>query len=153
MADARNSIVLNANQRRHFDVLFARLEDSLDKVGRLLGTPDEHSRVLTTVHDDVPPSFRAHARPLIADLRRQIVDLAEALSLEPRTVSTARVIGASLSAEAIRLEDSLSPQLQGYGVVHQSVPERLDPAIQAMAQTLNQLAATLHHQSRAMRSQ
>lgn len=153
MADARNSIVLNANQRRHFDVLFARLEDSLDKVGRLLGTPDEHSRVLTTVHDDVPPSFRAHARPLIADLRRQIVDLAEALSLEPRTVSTARVIGASLSAEAIRLEDSLSPQLQGYGVVHQSVPERLDPVIQAMAQTLNQLAATLQRQARAMRSQ
>lgn len=153
MADARNSIVLNANQRRHFDVLFARLEDSLDKVGRLLGTPDEHSRVLTTVHDDVPPSFRAHARPLIADLRRQIVDLAEALSLEPRTVSTARVIGASLNAEAIRLEDSLSSQLQGYGVVHQSVPERLDPVIQAMAQTLNQLAATLQRQARAMRSQ
>ena len=79
--------------------------------------------------------------------------------VDPRGISMEEVnrslAGSAIpeDAEAIRLEDSLSSQLQGYGVVHQSVPARLDPVIQAMAHTLNQLAATLHHQSRAMRAQ
>lgn len=60
---------------------------------------------------------------------------------------------ASLSAEAIRLEDSLSGQLEGYGSVHASIPEKLDPVIEAMAQTLNRLAMSLQRYGRTMRSQ
>ena len=36
MSERIPAIILNANQRRHFEVLFARLEDSLTKVERLL---------------------------------------------------------------------------------------------------------------------
>lgn len=153
MGEPQPSIVLNPNQRRHFEVLFARLEDSLEKVSALLETGVEQRRLLTTVHHDVPPAFHAHAAPVIAELRRRIADLATQLSLEPRTVSIARVIGASLNAEAIRLEDSLSPQLRGYGALHASVPEQLDPVIERMAGELSGLVAALHHYTRAMRSQ
>lgn len=151
MDEARPSVVLNANQRRHFEVLFARLEDSLEKVSSILASRDDQGRVLTTVHRDLPPAFRLHAEPIIEKLRRQISELATALSLEPRTLSIARVVGASLNAEAIRLEDSLSPQLRGYGAVHSSIPEQLDPVIEGMARELNGLVAALHHHARAAR--
>ena len=153
MTEPESSIILNANQRRHFEVLFARLEDSLDKVSTLLDSREDRRRVLTTVHHDVPPAFRVHAAPVIEDLRHQIATLATALSLEPRTLSISRVIGASLNAEAIRLEDSLSPQLRGYGALDPSVPEQLDPVVEGMARELNGLVAALHHFARAMRSQ
>lgn len=149
MTDPGSSIILNANQRRHFEVLFARLEDSLEKVSTLLASRDDQRRVLTSVQHDVPPAFDKHAAPIIAELRRQLAALAMALSLEPRTISIARIIGASLNAEAIRLEDSLSPQLRGYGALDPSVPEQLDPIIQNMARELNELVAALHHFARA----
>lgn len=152
MGEPEPSIVLNPNQRRHFEVLFARLEDSLEKVSALLETGEEQRRLLTTAHHDVPPAFHAHAAPVIAELRHRIADLATRLSLQPRTVSIARVIGASLNAEAIRLEDSLSPQLRGYGDLHASVPEQLDPVIERMAGELSGLVAALHHYTRGMRS-
>jgi len=151
MDEPRLSVVLNANQRRHFEVLFARIEDSLEKASSLLASRDEEGRVLTTVLHDLPPEFRLHAEPMIDRLRRQIAGLATALSLEPRTVSIARMVGASLNAEAIRLEDSLSPQLRGYGTVHPSIPEQLDPVIEGMARELNGLVAALHHYTRAAR--
>ena len=151
MAEPRPSVILNANQRRHFEVLFARLEDSLERVSNLLASGSDERRVLTTRHHDVPPAFRAHAGPVIEQLRQEIAGLAAALSLEPRTVSMARVVGASLNVEAIRLEDSLSPQLRGYGALHASVPEQLDPIIEGMARELNGLVAALHHFGRAAR--
>ncbi len=151
MDEPRSPIILNATQRRHFEVLFARLEDSLEKVSALLDTGDEQRRLLTTVHHDVPPAFHAHAAPVIAELRHRIADLATQLSLEPRTVSIARLIGASLNAEAIRLEDSLSPQLRGYGALDASVPEQLDPVIERMAGELSGLVTALHHYTRATR--
>jgi hypothetical protein len=149
MTEPGSSIILNANQRRHFEVLFARLEDSLEKVSNLLASREDRRRLLTNVQHDVPPAFDAHAAPVIDELRRQIAALATALSLEPRTISIARVVGASLNAEAIRLEDSLSPQLRGYGALDPSVPEQLDPIIQGMARELNALVAALHHFARA----
>jgi len=152
MAEPRSPIILNPNQRRHFEVLFARLEDSLAKVSAVLASGDQQGRVLTVAEADVPPAFRVHAEPAIAELRRQIADLAAELSLKPRTVSTARVVSASLTAEAIRLEDSLSPQLRGYGALHPSVHQRLDPIIEGMAGELNGLVAALRHYARAMRS-
>ena len=49
----------------------------------------------------------------------------------------------TLSAEAIRIEDSLSKQLRGYGEVHGSVVQHLDPILEEMSRTLNALAASL----------
>ena len=62
-----------------------------------------------------------------------------------RVSSRRRTTTASLNAEAVRLEDSLSPQLQGYGAVDPSVPLQLDPMLVDMASELNGLVAMNAH--------
>jgi hypothetical protein len=139
--DPLADIALNDNQRRHYEVLLTRLEDSLSRIESFLSTPRQHR--LTLVDDDVPPAFRAHAEAAIPQIRRQIERLAEALHLRPKAVSLRRIIGASLTTDAIRIEDSLASQMRGYGGVDPSVAERLDPALLRLAASLETLSAML----------
>ena len=46
------------------------------------------------------------------------------------------MIGASLTTDAIRIEDSLASQMRGCGVVDPSIAERLDPALLRLAGSL-----------------
>lgn len=148
MSEPFPPIALNANQRRHFEVLFARLEASLTRVDTLLTKEPPRHHVLSIEDQDIPDGFRESAAPVLAELRQRIVLLAAALDLKPRTLSRARTVAATLSSEAIRLEDSLSSQLRGYGVVDPSVVEHLDPALKQMAQALGALGSILGDHSR-----
>jgi hypothetical protein len=150
MSDTIPPIILNANQRPHFEVLFARLEDSLSRIERLLTADAPRQDHLSIEEQDVPDHFREHALPVIADLRTRVIQFATALELRPRKVSRARSIAATLSAEAIRIEESLSSQLRGYGEVHPSVAHYLDPALKEMAQLLTALTSSLEQHSRSM---
>src|SRR4029077_563369 len=78
-------IQLNDNQRRHFEVLLSRLEDSLVTIEALLAAP--RRRQLTQLTDDVPPGFRTLAEVEIPQLREHVESLAVALSLRPNVVS------------------------------------------------------------------
>ena len=146
MSDPSPSIVLNANQRRHFEVLFARLEDSLARIDALLCEP-ARQQVLAIEEQDIPDSFRTYAAPIIDGLRKRVIHFATVLDLKPRKLSRARSVAATLSAEAIRIEDSLSSQLRGYGEVDSTVAEHLDPALKEMAKTLSALASALERHS------
>lgn len=147
MSESR-AIVLNTNQRRHFEVLFVRLEDSLTRIETLLaGEAAPH--VLSIDEDDIPDTFREYAAPVIAALRERINQFATTLELKPRRTSRTRSVAAMLSAEAIRIEDSLSSQLRGYGEVDPTVSRHLDPALKEVAQTLGELARVLDHHSHA----
>ena len=147
MSDDIPPIILNANQRRHFEVLFARLEDSLVRIEALLMPVAARQQSLTIDEQDIPAPFREHAVPTLARLRDQIAQMATMLELRPRRFSRARAVAAMLSSEAIRIEDSLSSQLRGYGDVDPSVVEHLDPALMELAHTLSALASTLDHHS------
>jgi hypothetical protein len=142
MSEESRPIALNANQRRHFEVLFSRLEDSLSKIERLLNAPGSPS-LLTIVQDDVPAAFRAHAESELPRIRDQIEEMASRLALQPRTVSLRRVIAAALTSDVVNIEDSASTQLRGYGSVDPSVVELLDPALSALAHSLSGLARGL----------
>ncbi len=135
-------VTLNQNQRRHFEVLFARLEDSLAKIERLLFHPDGTAK-LSHLEDDVSPAFRTLAALEVPLIRAEIERLIATLALKPRTVSLRRTIGATLTTEAIRLEDSFSSHLRGYGSVDESVASALDPALDALAASLRALSASL----------
>jgi hypothetical protein len=139
--DPLADIALNDNQRRHYEVLMTRLEDSLARIESLLSAPRPHR--LTLVDDDVSPAFRAHAKAEIPRIQRQIERVSEALHLQPRAVSLRRMIGASLTTDAIRIEDSLASQMRGYGTVDPSIAERLDPALMRLAGSLQALSAML----------
>ena len=143
MSDESGSIRLNEHQRRHFEVLFSRLDDTVTAIEGWLDDNALHSGVLKETVDDLPPGFRATAMETLAQLRRQIVTLSELLALKSRRVSRSRMIGATLRAEAVRVEDSLSRHLRGYGNVDSSVAERLDPQLHDIARTLNALAIKL----------
>ena len=134
-------IQLNDNQRRHFEVLLSRLEDSLATIETLLAAP--RPRHLTQVAADVSPAFRALAASEIPALRREVERIALALNLRPNIVSLRRIIGAALTTDAVRVEDSLSSQMRGYGAVDPTVAERLDPALLRLAQSLEVLASAL----------
>ena len=142
MADQLPTIKLNANQRRHFEVLLSRLEESLTKIERLL---DEQraSQSLTRVDDDVPAEFRSGARAELPRIRSQLDALVASLELQPRTVSLRRLIGATLTTEAVRVEDSFSTHLRGYGQLDPSIAEHVDPALERLAGSLQRMAASL----------
>lgn len=141
MDDPLAGITLNDNQRRHFEVLLTRLEDSLSTIEMLLAAPPR--RRLTQLTDDVSPAFRTLAAAEVPRLRGQVERLAVALGLRPNVVSLRRVIGAALTTDAIRLEDSLSSQIRGYGAVDPSVAERLDPALRRLAESLQRIGSAL----------
>jgi len=149
VSDQFPSIVLNVNQRRHFEVLFRRLEDALTRIEALLGSEPSRQPVLSIEQQDIPDSFRQQARPVLDGLREQVTQFATILDLKPRLLSRARTVAATLSSEAIRVEDSLASQLRGYGEVDPSVAQHLDPALKHIAQTLSALASALEHHSRS----
>jgi hypothetical protein len=138
-----SSIVLNANQRRHFEVLFARLEDALVRVETLLGPATGPAPVLSIIDNDLANSFRDYATPILDELRAQVAQLATVLALQPRRLSRSRVIAVTLNSEAIRVQESVSSHLRGYGDVHPSVTQHLDPILTNIAQTLNALATAV----------
>jgi hypothetical protein len=142
VADQSPAIKLNANQRRHFEVLLSRLEESLTKIERLLDD-QQISKSLTSVADDVPAEFRSAARAEVPRIRSEVNALVAALELQPRTVSLRRIIGATLTTEAVRIEDSFSTHLRGYGQLDPSVAEHVDPALERLAGDLQRLAASL----------
>lgn len=142
-SDATRPIVLNANQRRHFEVLFARLEDALVRVETLLAPTSGHEPVLSIIDNDLAGSFREYATPILGELRGQLGRLATALALQPRRLSRSRVIAVTLNSEAIRVQESLSAHLRGYGEVDPSVVQHLDPILFEIARTLNTLSAAV----------
>lgn len=143
MSDNPYAIRLNANQRRHFEVLVARLEESLSRVESLMGNPGPPDSLMSVTEDDIPHAFRTTAPPLLDQLRREIGQLSVILDLRPRRVSRRRTIAAILTAEAVRFEDSLASQMRGYGSVDASVEQHLDPRLDDIARTLNALASSL----------
>ena len=143
MSDNPHAIQLNANQRRHYEVLFARLEESLSKIESLMVDEGLPAYTLSVTENDLPPAFRNTAPPLLDLLRREIAQLSIHLDLRPRRVSRRRTIAAILTAEAVRFEDSLASQMRGYGQVDSSVEQHLDPRLEDIARTLNVLALSL----------
>jgi hypothetical protein len=143
MPEVPHAIRLNANQRRHYEVLFARLEESLSRIESLMVDEGLPEYTLSVTEDDLPPAFRKAARPLLDQLRREIAELSIILDLRPRRLSIRRTISAILTAEAVRFEDSLASQMRGYGTVDPSVEQHLDPRLEDMARTLNVLAKSL----------
>jgi hypothetical protein len=143
MSEIPHAIRLNANQRRHFEVLFARLEESLAKIESLMVDQEPRDHTMSFTEDDLPTAFRKTAPPLLDQLRSEIAQLASVLELRRRSVSRQRTIAAILTAEAVRFEDSLASQMRGYGPVDPSVAQHLDPRLEDIARTLNMLASSL----------
>jgi hypothetical protein len=109
--------VLNENQRRHFEVVLSMLEDSLTRIEALCNPASATLGALTVVEDDLPDGVARRAQPVIESIRAQVARLALDLELSPRRLSRRRAVQALLTSEVIRIDDTSSGQLRGYGAV------------------------------------
>jgi hypothetical protein len=142
MTDNEGPARLNESQRRHYEVLFARLERTLVQL-EAAARADDPRTVLTVVQADLPPRFAQEAPRAIDDARHQLAALARTLSLRPRTESRRRVCRALITSELNGLTDATSTRLRGFGAVDPSIATHLDPAIEQLRATVSRIADLL----------
>jgi len=135
-------IRLNDNQRRHYEILFARLEQSLGQIEDAIQN-DASSAQLSAPIDDLPKRFIAEAAPLLAAVRATMLDVVRSLGLRPRAVSRRRTIQALISSEMNAMQDGYAARLRGYGDVDPSVGQYLDPQLQRLHAGLGTLSQLL----------
>lgn len=133
---------LNDSQRRHYEVLFAKLERSLVQLAAA-ARDDDASTTFVRVESDLPPRFALEAPTVIDDARRQLATLAQTLSLRPRTESRRRICRALITSDLNGLTDATSTRLRGFGAVDPSVAGHLDPALEQLRATVSRLADLL----------
>lgn len=124
--------LLNANQRRHFEVLFSMMEDALTRVETRVGPGGVSRNALNSYQDDVPHGIERAVFEEVAELRRDIAAIAESFALAPSVRSRRQALQALLVAEIVRLDDSFSNRLGGYGPVHPLLQSTLDPTLLRM---------------------
>ena len=135
---------LNESQRRHFEVVLAKLENTLDEVDRLAHPEIQAQRPsLTFLADDLPPDFASRTAAVSNTVRGRIADLAAQLGLAPQRASRLRTVRALLHAETVCLQDSLSRALKGYGALDPRAPEVIDPAIHELIALLGSILRAL----------
>jgi hypothetical protein len=132
-------VTLNANQRRHYGILFAGLESTLAKVETaVVATPSP-----LTMTADLPRAFRDGAQPILARVRQELRRLVQGLGIQTHPNSQRQTCRALLASEISRVEESYSAQLRGYGAVDASVGATLDPMLRDIRADLGQLVALL----------
>ena len=138
-----SEIRLNDNQRRHYEILVSRLEQSLGQIERAIQGEPSNAQ-LTAPINDLPKRFVAEAAPLIAALRATMFEVARSLGLRPRQMSRRRTIQALISSEMNAVQDGFASRLRGYGEIDPSVAVYLDPQLQQLRAGLAELSQLLH---------
>jgi hypothetical protein len=130
-ADEPHASVLNANQRRHYEVLLAGLENALAELGTALSKPEgeSHAHALTTVREDLPAGLADAVAPRLARARALIHAAAAGWGLTARETSRRRTLKAALTAQLIRLEEGSVDHLRGYGDIHPDAAGEVDPVL------------------------
>jgi hypothetical protein len=133
---------LNDPQLRHFEVSLSMLETALDEVDVLAAiAPSNAGQRLIGYDADLPDGFATKARSAGAAIRIQIGLLARNLNIQSQRRSTLRTAKAILTAELVRLDDSYSGKLRGYGAVSPRAKTEIDPILDTIRR---ELVALLH---------
>ncbi len=143
MSGTPDRFPLNEPQRRHFAVMLASLEESLHRIEMLAGDDTPDARRLTQLQHDVADDFLPRTAPVVAALRAQLNELADAMDLGAHHQSKARTIGALLTSQMLRVQDSYARKLRGYGTVDPRLAPELDPIMESMERMIAALRAEL----------
>jgi hypothetical protein len=145
--------VLNEPQRRHYEVVLASLQRALADIEALTDPGDaEESGQLTVFDRDLPGDFAGRIRFSLRTARNRIAQIVQLLNLTPRHRSRAAAVRAAITSAMLRLEDSHSYKMRGYGVVDPSVATHLDPLIDELLaefRIMQQLSDAARHAGRA----
>lgn len=140
--DAVPARLLNAHQKRHFEVVLGMLENTLGRIEQIADGASSAS-LLTIDENDLPADFAAKAAPHLTAVRERIATLALDLELQPRRVSRRRTMRALVTAEIVRLQDSSAAQLRGYGAVDPRFAQAVAPALAEIIERLGALSSQL----------
>jgi hypothetical protein len=108
--------------------MLAQMEDALDDVARL-ARAEAPTGQLTTYDDDVPPDFAGRVAPVVTRLRGRIAAMAAEFRIPGRRISRGRSIAALATAALVRIEDSHTRNLRGYGAVAPNLASVLEPLL------------------------
>jgi hypothetical protein len=137
--------ILNEAQRRHFAVFLELLQKSLGEVERLTRLHSDPPQASLTLYDqDLPEEFVRLAPSILRGLRERVEAIAGTLGIGPSHRSRLNTIRAILTAEVVRVDDSFSGKLSGYGSVNPMVEVEIDPQLAALRSDLKTLLASLH---------
>ena len=131
--------LLNAPQRRHYEVQLGMLLETLGELEDLVASPEGWSNALVKYEDDLAPELKDKITRLLESLRAEIIDLAGILAIEPIHRSSARLVRAMVTSEMVRLDDSYAAKLKGYGPVDPRAKDVIDPCLDRIRADLAEL--------------
>lgn len=135
--------LLNLHQRRHLAVLLSMMQESIADLEALVAPRPHSSDNLTVYDDDVPPELALATPPVVRRLRDAIRRLADQLDIEPQHLSRRGCVRALVVTEIIRIEDSRSSRLRGYGPVAPGLAAVLDPVLSELRDAFQSIAGAL----------
>ena len=142
-----SSDMLNDNQRRHYFVLLSMLAQSMARLETLAAPRPSSGPSLVVYDDDLPSDFLERSEPHVRAVHQLLGQLAETLRVQPKRVSRRNSVRAVLVTEIVRIEDSLSKGLRGYGEVDPRVHSELDPMLQNVITELQRIRGALESRS------
>jgi hypothetical protein len=154
--DAASDVpVLKEPQRRHYEVVLASLQRALADIEALTDAHETDETGQLTVFDrDLPADFSGRIRFALRSARGRIAQIVQLLNITPRHRSRAAAIRAAITSAMLRLEDSHSYKMRGYGMVDGSVATHLDPLIDELIadfRAMQQVSDAARHAGRARR--
>jgi len=109
--------------------VLASLQRALREIEQLAKPDGEEPGELTVFERYFPPDFSGRLRHAIQSARAKVQRIIERLNILPRHRSRAAAIRAVITSAMIRLDDTHSYKMRGYGSVDPSVATELDPLI------------------------
>src|SRR6266536_3126254 len=109
--------IVNEPQRRHIEVVLSSLQRALRDIEHLADSAGEQRDELTVFDRDLPADFSGRLRHGVKSAREKIDRAIAMLGMVPRHRSRAAAVRAAITSAIIRLEDTHSYKMRGYGPV------------------------------------
>jgi hypothetical protein len=134
---------LNYSQRNRLIINLASIERNLAELREIMECPPE-DLLLTRFEDKVPPHLAPALEAAVADVNKEVRDIASRLQLEPLRAMLRRSVSAKLLLDQVDIHDARpSGGLRGYGRVPSQTAEYLEPALDKLEESLRKLIALL----------
>lgn len=126
--------LLNESQRRSLGVTMRRVELAVWRLEERLARAEPPDLVLTRFTNEPSDEQRSALLRLIAEVRREIAQIAEDYNLEVNEENVVRSIMGEFSLLWADLEDTRPQKLRRYGPVRSQAIETLGPPVQRLIQ-------------------
>jgi hypothetical protein len=133
-------MTMNWSHIRRISIVMRALEDATIEIEGAFETRGDHTRLLTTLEDDIDDSVKPAIVDKLGQIRSGIRDLKSYYDLESIAVSSRRHISTKLAILGIDLTECLSRYLRGYGEVPEAERAALDERVSNLEGLVNEVS-------------